>query len=124
MTHRPRKRPQRVAVMSPQTRLALARRTRSGRRSVLTADFDRTRARAAHRSQLRPGVLHMALLGGLLFALPVVLSALPALMRTQLAGVPVAWWLLGTALYPVLLLLGRSHLRAAERAEAGTEDRR
>ncbi|HCA86667.1 MAG TPA: hypothetical protein DEQ61_14980 [Streptomyces sp.] len=117
-------RTRRVVVVSPQTRLALARRTRSGRRVLLPADFDAGRARAVHAGQRRLAVVSMTLLAALLFGLPLLLSALPALSRARWGEVPVSWLLLGVAVHPALLALGWAHMRAAERTEAREERRR
>ena len=41
----------------------------------------------------------------------------PPLQDLRLLGVPLAWWVLGLAAYPVLYLLARLHRRQAERIE-------
>lgn len=120
---RPQAASQRVRVVSPQTRLALARRARGFGRVVLAADFDAVAARRIHRRQRRLALLSMGALALLVLGLPLLLAALPALGRVRLADVPVSWLLLGAAPYPLLLLLARTHLRAAERAEGEEEPR-
>ena len=42
----------------------------------------------------------------------------PDLADVDLIGVPLAWWLLGIAVYPALLLLGWVYVRRAERNES------
>lgn len=114
--------PRRVVVMSPQTRLALARRAHS-RRAVPLPIFDTAAAGVVYRRQLRLALLSTALLAGLVLGIPLLLSALPVLGRARLAQVPVAWVLLGAVPFPLLLGLGWAHLRSAERAERGQGER-
>ncbi|OLT15443.1 hypothetical protein BJF78_01750 [Pseudonocardia sp. CNS-139] len=119
-------RARRVAVTSPQTRIALA-----GRRGGAVpahphlAPADAERARRIHRRQLRQAVVVLVLLGALLFGLPLALAALPALDALRLAGVPVSWVAVAVLPYPALVLLARWQLRRAEQAEtreAGTRE--
>jgi O-antigen/teichoic acid export membrane protein len=111
-------RTRRVAVTSPQTRLALA-----GRRSGATAAPPRLapseteRARRIHRRQLRSALAALVLLGLLLFGLPLVLSALPELGRLRVFDIPLAWLAVAVLPYPLLAVLARWQLRRAERIE-------
>jgi hypothetical protein len=111
-------RPRRVAVTSPQTRLALSAR-RSGAAAVpphLSAG-EAERARRIHRHQLRHALGALGLLGALLLGLPLLLAALPELDAVRLAGVPVSWLAVAVLPYPLLVALARWQLRRAERAE-------
>ena len=114
----PHRQQRRVAVTSPQTRLALAGR-RGG--AVVAhphlAPADAERARRIHRRQLRHAVVVLAFLGALLFGLPLLLAAAPALDQVRVAGVPVSWLAVAVLPYPVLVLLARWQLRQAERTE-------
>jgi putative solute:sodium symporter small subunit len=49
--------------------------------------------------------------------LPALFALVPALQELRIFGVPLAWWVLGLAAYPVLYLLARLHRRQAERLE-------
>lgn len=117
---RPGARLRRVAVTSPQTRLA-----RAGRRSGATAaaphlaPADLERARLIHRRQLRCALAALGVLAVLLLGLPLALSSLPELDTVRLAGVPVSWLAVAVLPYPLLVLLARSQLRRAERVERG-----
>jgi len=115
-------RQRRVAVASPQTRLALARH-RTGVRMQLPhlAPADLERARRIHRAQLRAALAAVGLLAVLIIGLPVLLAAFPGLDGVRVAGVPVSWLALGVLPYPVLVLLARWQLRRAERLERGRE---
>jgi len=111
-------RPRRVAVTSPQTRLALAGR-RTGRVTapppLSSAVLER--ARRVHGRQLRSALGVLALLALLLIGLPLVLAAAPGADQVRLAGVPLSWLAVGVLPYPVLVLLAGWQLRRAERAE-------
>jgi hypothetical protein len=61
----------------------------------------------------------LVLLFVLLFGLPVLFAALPALDDLRLLDVPVSWLALVLLPFPVMVLLARWHLRRAERAEEG-----
>ncbi|MER7838783.1 hypothetical protein ABTY98_23630 [Streptomyces sp. NPDC096040] len=110
-------RPRRVAVVSPQTRLALARRSAAGRHLVLPPDFDARAARRAYLRQRRLAGLTVLALATLLLALPLLIATLPQLGTIRLAGIPLSWLLVGVFLYPLLLLAALFLLRRAERAE-------
>jgi hypothetical protein len=107
-----------VAVTSPQTRLALAgRRGGAAAAHPHLAPADAERARRIHRRQLRQAILVLGLLGVLLFGLPLLLAAAPALDHVRLAGVPVSWLAVAVLPYPALVLLAGWQLGRAERAE-------
>lgn len=58
-----------------------------------------------------------------LFApLPALFAFVPAAADFRMLGIPVAWWILGLAAYPVLYLLARLHRRQAERIERDFAD--
>jgi hypothetical protein len=111
-------RQRRVAVTSPQTRLALSTR----RRGLPAAPphlspVEAERARRTHRRQLRHALGALALLGALLLGLPLLLHALPELDTVRLAGVPLSWLAVAVLPYPLLAALAAWQLRRAERAE-------
>ena len=111
-------RPRRVAVTSPQTRLALAGR-RTGRVTapppLSSAVLER--ARRVHGRQLRSALGALALLALLLIGLPLALAAAPEADQVRLAGIPLSWLAVAVLPYPVLVLLAGWQLRRAERAE-------
>ena len=111
-------RQRRVAVTSPQTRLALAGR-RTGVPAVPPhlAPADAERARRIHRRQLRYALTVLGLLAALLVGLPLLLVAAPGLDDVRLGGIPVSWLAVAVLPYPVLVLLARWQLRRAERTE-------
>jgi len=117
-------RQRRVAVASPQTRLALARR-RTGVRADLPhlphlphlAPADLERARRMHRAQLRRALVAVALLAALIIGLPALLAVLPWLDEVRIAGVAVSWLAVAVLPYPALVLLARWQLRRAEQVE-------
>ncbi|WP_020670984.1 hypothetical protein [Amycolatopsis nigrescens] len=111
-------RTKRVAVMSPQTRLAHARGRATRRWRVPRLDpADAERALTLYRAQRGPGLLALALLFGLLLALPLLFALWPELDGLRLLGIPVSWLLLAVLPYPAMVLLARWQLRRAERIE-------
>lgn len=109
----------RVKITSPQTRVALARRSRVERGVLpLPGPADPERALQVFLAQRRLAVRTVALLGLVLFGTSGVIAAAPALDRVAVAGVPVSWLVLTTATYPVLLALAVAHVREAERIDA------
>ncbi len=54
--------------------------------------------------------------------LPALFALVPAVQEARIAGIPLAWWVLGLAVYPVLYLLARTHRRQAERIEQDFTD--
>jgi hypothetical protein len=108
----------RVAVTSPQTRLAMTSRRREHpwRRPPLSrAAADR--ARELYLRQRAAAWPALILLFGLIFGLPLLLAVLPSLDDVRLAGIPVSWLLLAVLPYPAMLWLARWQLRRAERTE-------
>ncbi|GAB2918789.1 hypothetical protein GCM10027047_15440 [Rhodococcus aerolatus] len=78
------------------------------------------------RSLLRSQLGLAARLGlpvlGLLVALPLVWTLLPAVAQVRLLGVPLPWLVLGVAVHPLLVGVGWLHTRLAERTEADFAD--
>lgn len=108
----------RVAVMSPQTRLAHSRRRARGRWRVPKLDAEgEARAVELHRRQLRLAVAPLALLFAGILGLPLVFALFPALDTIRLFGIPVSWLALAVLPYPALTLLAGWQLRRAERTE-------
>ena len=108
----------RVAVMSPQTRLARSRRRARGRWRVPKLDGPgEERAVALHRRQLRLAVAPLAFLFAGILGLPLVFALFPSLDDIRLLGIPVSWLALAFLPYPALSLLAGWQLRRAEKAE-------
>lgn len=111
-------RQRRVAVASPQTRLAMARRGPGVRADPPhLAPVDLERARRLHRVQLRRALAALSGLAGTVVGLPVLLSLLPALDDARLLGVPLSWLAVGVLPYLVLSGLAFWQLHRAEAAE-------
>ncbi|WP_199430059.1 hypothetical protein [Qaidamihabitans albus] len=114
----------RVAVMSPQTRLAHARRRHRGRWRPATLDpVDAPTAAALYHRQRARAIASLGLLFALLLGLPLLLSVLPSLDDVRLLGVPASWLALVVVPFPAMVLLAFRHLRRAEHVEdASGED--
>jgi hypothetical protein len=94
------------------------------RRGVEVAEqteIGRELVRGLLRAQLA-AALRITGVGLLLFAPLPVLFALPTVQYFRILGVPLAWWVLGVAVYPVVYLLARLHRRQAERIERDFTD--
>ncbi|MCK1796410.1 hypothetical protein MTQ01_10405 [Streptomyces sp. XM4193] len=109
----------RVKVTSPQTRIALSRRSRGVRGSLpLPGPADPQRAARVFREQRRAALRTVALLGLVLFGTSGLLAAAPAPADLTVSGLPLSWLVLMSATYPVLLVIAALHVRAAERIDA------
>jgi hypothetical protein len=111
-------RQRRVAVASPQTRLAMARRgsgVRADPPHLAPADLER--ARRLHRVQLRRALAALSGLAGTVVGLPVLLSLLDAPDTARVWGVPVSWLAVAVLPYVVLSALAFWQLHRAEGAE-------
>jgi hypothetical protein len=114
----------RVAVMSPQTRLAHSRRRSRWRWRAPSLDpADAERAARLYRAQRRLSVAPLALLLGGIIGLPLLFAAFPGLDELRLAGVPLSWIALVVLPYPALSLLAWWQLRRAERVEDTGDER-
>lgn len=108
----------RVAVMSPQTRLAHSRRRARGRFRVPQLDPEgEARAVELYRRQRRLAVAPLAFLFAGILGLPLVFALFPGLDDVRLIGIPVSWLTLAFLPYPALTLLAGWQLRRAERTE-------
>jgi uncharacterized membrane protein len=114
--------PRRVRVTSPR---ASARRSR---RVNVTSEIDaQTRIGEIYmssllRAQLRLAGLAILTVGVLVAGLPVAFWLVPGLTGLTVLGMPLAWVLLGFAVYPFLVLVGWLYVRAAERNERDFAD--
>ena len=121
----PMRHQRRVAVTSPQTRVALAgRRTGAPFVPPHLAPADAERARRIHHRQLRYALTVLAMLAALLLGLPLVLAGTPVLDTVRLLGIPVSWLAVAVLPFPLLALLAGWQLRKAERAERSSGEGR
>ncbi|WP_420156618.1 hypothetical protein [Nocardiopsis sp. CNT-189] len=111
-------RSRRVAVSSPQTRLAHARGRARGRWRVARLDpGDAERAEALYRRQRAQAGVALLLVAVLVSGLPLLLWARPGLDDLRLLDVPVSWLMIGVLPYPAMAALGFWQLLRAERIE-------
>ncbi|MFD1824849.1 MULTISPECIES: hypothetical protein [Mumia] len=113
--------PSRVRIASPHTT------ARPHRRRTVEQEIDEDTAigevymRSLVRSQLRLALAVAALLVLLVGSLP-LLFVLSGLETVTVASVPLPWWLLGVAVYPLLFVVGWGFVRASERNERAFSD--
>ncbi|MCD4523405.1 hypothetical protein [Nocardioides sp. cx-173] len=74
------------------------------------------------REQLRLAMRTIALLVLTVGSLPLAFHLAPRLSDVHIAGMPLAWLLLGGLVYPLLVVLGWSYVRRAERNERDFAD--
>jgi hypothetical protein len=106
----------------PRVRVTAPRRTRRNRTTAIS-EIDAQSAvgeiyvRSLIRSQLRAALGTAVLVVVTIGILPLAFMAVPPLRRAEVAGVPLAWLLLGAGCYPVVLILAAGFLHRAERNE-------
>ena len=110
--------PRRVAVTSPQTRVALAGRHGPPVRVPRLTAAELERAEEIRRRQLRRAVTALLAGAAFLVGLPLLLDLAPVLDDVRLFGVPVSWLAVAVLPWPVLAGLAWWQLRRAEDAES------
>ncbi|WP_183096043.1 hypothetical protein [Nocardioides stalactiti] len=113
-------RPARVRVTGP-PRYARGPRNRMGDVHEQTPLGD-VFLRSLLREQLALAIRVLLLIALTLGLLPLVFHLWPALADVDVAGLPVAWLLLGVLVYPFLLLVGWRYVRSVERNERDFAD--
>jgi hypothetical protein len=109
--------PRRVAVTSPQTRVALGGRRGAAARAPRLSPSELDRAEAVRRLQLHRAVTALLAGAAFLVGLPLLLELVPALDEVRLFGAPVSWLAVALLPWPVLAGLAWWQLRRAEVAE-------
>lgn len=69
------------------------------------------------RAQLGLAVRIVVVLAVAMALLPALFAIDPELFDLRIAGIPMVWLILGVMIYPMLVLLGRTYVRRAERNE-------
>ncbi|MDT7579900.1 MAG: hypothetical protein QOK35_1164 [Pseudonocardiales bacterium] len=117
MTGRTGRPPRRVAVTSPQTRIALAGRHGPPLRAPRLAAAEMERAEEVRKLQLRRAATALLAGAGFLVGLPLLLHLVPALDDIRVFAVPISWLAVAVLPWPVLAGLAWWQLRRAEDAE-------
>ncbi len=78
--------------------------------------------RSLLKEQLALAIRALVLIGLTLGVLPLAFHLWPRLADADLAGLPVAWLVLGGLVYPFLLLVGWRYVRRVERNERDFTD--
>jgi hypothetical protein len=73
--------------------------------------------RSLLRTQLRLGLSVVAVLALALGTLPVIFAIAPRLDSVRVLTLPLPWLLVGVSVYPLMYVIGKWHVRAAEKAE-------
>lgn len=73
--------------------------------------------RSLIRSQLRVALASAGAFGLLLAATAAVLAVVPEVRAATAGGIPIAWIVLGAAVYPVVLVVAILFVRAVDRNE-------
>ncbi|MDT0194633.1 hypothetical protein Q9R30_04615 [Arthrobacter sp. AB6] len=109
----------RVRVTAPRTALRPAKETRE---AAQDSEVGQVFVRSLIRSQLRLGLVVAGGFLVILGAFPLLLTTVPGLAETPVAGIPFAWLLLGAGIYPVIGLSAWLYIRTAARNEARYRD--
>jgi hypothetical protein len=114
--------PRRVAVTSPQTRIALAGRHGPPARAPRLSAAELERAEEVRRRQLQRAVTALLAGAAFLVGLPLLLDLVPALDDVRLFDIPLSWLAVAVLPWPVLTGLAWWQLRRAEDAETVRDD--
>lgn len=112
----------RVRVTSPRTTAGRPRRV------TVTSEIDRQTPMgevymsSLLRAQLRLAGLVLTALATVVGGVPLLYAMFPSLAEVYVAGVPLAWLLLGVGVYPFMLVLAWLYVRSAERNEKDFTD--
>jgi hypothetical protein len=117
MTGEERTPPRRVRVTSPRSVAGRPRRVPATTEIDAQTRLGEVYMSSLLRAQLRLAAVVLVVLAGTVGAIPLAYWLFPALDGVRLLGMPLAWVLLGFAVYPVLVGLGWFYVRAAERTE-------
>ena len=109
--------PRRVRVTSPRASASRPRRVDVGSEIDAQTRLGEIYLSSLLRVQLRLAGFVIGLLLVLVGGLPLLYWLFPALDDVHVLGMPLAWVVLGFAVYPVMLLLGWLYVRSAERNE-------
>lgn len=110
-------RPERVRVTSSRTG-AVRRSDRPVARELdEQTGLGEVYLRGLMRAQLRLSLTVLVTGGTMLGSLPLVLTLVRQTREVTVLGIPLPWVVLGVAVYPVILLVARFYVRAAERIE-------
>ena len=104
--------PPRVRVTAPRTG------SRGTAGAAGPGDPSTVYVRTLIRSQLRVAVVAAASFAIVLAAITAVLAFVPPVREFTVGGIPIAWLVLGVGVYPLVLLVAVTVVRAAERNEA------
>jgi hypothetical protein len=117
VTEQPPRPTQRVTVTSPRTRAPRARRPYSGTREINEqSELGAVYMRTLIRAQRRLGLFVCLITSGSLATLPLLFS-ISDIGKVRVMGLGLPWFLLGIAVFPMLLLAGWFYVRQAERSE-------
>lgn len=103
--------PPRVRVTAPRT--GVPRATDPG-----PGDASAVYVRSLIRSQLRVALLAAGGFAVVLATVTATLAFVPEVRELTPGGIPIAWFVLGVGVYPLVLLVAGAVVRAAERNEA------
>lgn len=114
--------PRRVRVTSPRT--AAGRQQRVNVSSEIDAQtrLGEIYMTSLLRAQLRLAGLVLTAIALFVAGIPLAYWLFPSLDDVRVLGMPLAWVVLGGAVYPVLVVVGWLYVRAAERNEQSFTD--
>jgi hypothetical protein len=114
--------PRRVRVTSPRTAAGRPRRVNVSSEIDAQTRLGELYMSTFLRAQLRLALLVLVALLLLVGGVPLAYWLFPELNDVEVLGMPLAWAILGFAVYPLLVGLGWVYVRAAERNERDFAD--
>ena len=122
----PARAPQRTRVTAPRpperAGRPTTRRVGSGARLADSPTIEEIYVRSLLRAQLRLALRLLGLVAAAAVAVPLAFYLRPDLAERTVLGLPLAWLILGVAVYPLLFAVGWRYLRGAERNERDFAD--
>jgi len=122
MSPEPTDEPRRTRVTSPRSAAGRSRRVNVPSEIDAQTRIGEIYMTSLLRAQLRLALLVIGALVVLVAGLPLYFLAFPALNDVVVLGMPLAWVLLGFAVYPLLVVVAWIYVRAAERNERDFAD--
>jgi hypothetical protein len=114
--------PRRVRVTSPRATAGRPRRVNVPSEIDAQTGLGEVYMSSLLRAQLRLAAIVIVTVIVTVAGLPLLFHLVPSLQSVQVLGMPLAWALLGFAVYPLMFAVGWLYVRAAERNERDFAD--
>lgn len=113
---------ERVRITSPRTAAKRSRRVSAAEEIDAQSSVGEIYMRSLIRSQLLVAIVVLLAIGVGIGGIPLLFWFVPSIADVEVFGVPLAWFVLGGAVYPTLVVAGWLYVRQAERNERQFSD--